>query len=383
MAGDDAVTALIAAVVALAANALEPNASPFAPPLTPAPKIVRMLGPSGAFDAKTLGDFERETGYAVAYDAYGDVTRIAPMMKDGPYDVVVLPGPALAQAIAAGQLRRLAKAQVQSAHLIAPPVAAKLAAYDPGGAYSLAWGWSATGLIYNAATAPQLLGGTPNSWAAALAPEVARKLTPCGVALPDARDELFVAAWRLLGVDPANLHEREVKPAADLLIRIRAMVRLPVSRDPIAAIVGGAVCLTFGDAAQAEIASRRSREGGAGLDIRYAAPREGGPLSIVALAEPRDAPHPDEALTLIDFLLRPAVVSEATEAAGLMSAETQVTVESFRSLRPVGVYDARIAPLIEKEWARVRATEQPESKPPSKPAGKPTTKPTIAKGGKH
>ena len=259
-------TALIAAIVALAANALDPTASPFAPPPAPAPKIVRLLAPSGAFDAKTLGDFERESGYAVAYDAYGDPARIAPMMKDGPYDVVVLPGPALAKAVAAGQLRRLAKTQVQNARLIAPPVAAKLAAYDPGGAYGLAWGWSATGLIYDAAKAPQLLGGPPNSWAAALAPEVARKLAPCGVALPDSRDELFVAAWRLLGVDPANLREREVKPAADLLIRTRATVRLPVSRDPIAAIAGGAVCLTLGDAAQAVAELGHDQLGGVGVD---------------------------------------------------------------------------------------------------------------------
>ncbi len=370
-------TALVAAVIALAANALEPTASPFAPPPAPTPKIVRLLAPSGAFDTKTLGDFERESGYAVAYDAYGDATRILPMMKEGPYDVVVLPGPALARAIAAGQLRKIDKAQIRNARLIAPPVAAKLAAYDPGGAYGLAWGWSATGLIYNAVKAPQLLGGPPGSWAAALAPDVARRLAPCGVALPDSRDELFTAAWRLLGVDPGKLRERDVKAAADLIIRARATVRLPVSRDPIAAVAGGAVCLTLGDAAQAGIASRRSREGGEGFDIPSAQPREGAPIAIDALAEPRDGPHPDVAPALIDFLLRPAVAAQATGAAGLASAETNATAESFRYLWPVGAYDPRLAPLIEKEWARVRAPEPPERKPPSKPASKsPTKSPT-------
>jgi putrescine transport system substrate-binding protein len=370
------VTALVAAVIALGANALEPS-SPFAPPPKPASKIVRLLAPSGAFDAKTLGDFERETGYAVAYDAYGDATRILTMMKEGPYDVVVLPGPALARAIAAGQLSRIDKAQIRNARLVAPPVAAKLAAYDPSGAYGLAWGWSATGLLYDAGTASKLLGGPPNSWAVALAPDVARKLAPCGVALPDSRDELFAAAWRLLGVDPAKLRERDVKAAADLIIRASATARLPVSRDTIAAIAGGAVCLTFGDAAQARIASRRSREGAQGLDIRYAQPREGAPIAIDALAEPRDAPHPDEAPALIDFLLRPDVAAQATEAAGHASAELNVTAESLRYLWPVGAYDPRLSALIEKEWARVRAPEPPERKPPSKAASKSTTKPTI------
>ena len=180
---------------------------------------------------------------------------------------------------------------------------------------------------------------------------------------------MFIAAWRMVGVDPAKIRERDVKAAADLIIRARAAVRQPASRDPISAIAGGAVCLTFGDTAQAAIASRRSREGGQGLDIRFAEPGEGGPIAIDALAEPRDAPHPKEALALIDFLLRPSVDAEATAAAGLASAEAETSATYFRGLWPVGVYYPALVPVIEKEWARVRAPAQaPEAKPASKPA---------------
>jgi putrescine transport system substrate-binding protein len=327
------------------------QASPFAPPPKPAPPIVRLLAPSGAFTPKIIREFERESRSDIAYDAYGDPQRIPSMMKDALYDVVILPGPTLARAIAAGQLRKIEKAQIPNARRVAPPIAAKLDSYDPHGGYSIAWGWSATGLLYDAGKAPQLLGAAPNSWTAALAPQIARKLSPCGVALPDSRDEAFIAAWRLLGVDPGVLREREVKAGADVIIRAREAVRLPVSRDPITAIAGGAVCLTFGGPAQAEIATRRSRQGRAGFDIRFVEPKEGGPMAIDALAEPRDAPHPKEALALIDFLLRPAVVAEATASAGRSSAET-VGTENFRGLWPVGVYDPKLVPVIEKEWAR-------------------------------
>ena len=358
-------TALIAAAAVLSAGALE--ASPFAPPAKPALKIVRLLAPSGAFNARTLREFERESGFEVAYDAYGDVGKVPSLMKEGPYDLVILPGPALAQAISSGELRKIDRGQVANARRIAPPIAAKLLSYDPGGAYSLAWGWSATGLLYDAEKAPRLLGGLPNSWAAALAPDVARKLAPCGVALPDSRDEVFIAAWRLLGVNPSNLRERDVKAAADLIIRARAAVRLPESRDPIAAIAGGAVCLTIGDAAQAEIATRRSREGRAGFDIRFAEPREGGPMAIDAIAEPRDAPRPREAAALADFLLRPGIAAEATAATGLTSAETVTPSDNFRALWLIGVYDARLLPVVEKEWERTRA-RNPESAKTSKNA---------------
>ncbi len=282
--------------------------------------------------------------------------RIPSMLKE-PYDVVVLPGPALAHAIGAKLLRPIEKAEVQNARRIAPLVAGKLASYDATGGYGLAWGWSATGLLYDAGKVPRLLGAAPYSWADALAPDVARRLAPCGVALPDSRDEMFIAAWRMMGVDPTRVRERDVKAAADLIIRARAAVRQPASRDPISAIAGGAVCLTFGDAAQAAIATRRSREGGQGSEILFAEPREGGPIAIDALAEPRDAPHPKEALALIDFLLRPSVDAEATAAAGLSSAEAETPALNFRGLWPVGVYYPALVPVMEREWARARTPE--------------------------
>jgi len=364
-------TALFAAVaVALGPVAIDSAASPFAPPPAPAPKVLRLLAPSGAFNARMLREFERESGYAVAYDAYGDPARIPSLMKE-PYDVVVAPGPALARAIAAKQLHPIEKGEIPNARRIAPAVAGKLTSYDATGGYGLAWGWSATGLLYDAGKTPRLLGTVPNSWADALAPSVSRRLASCGVALPDARDEMFIAAWRMMGVDPARARERDVKAAADVIIRARAAVRQPDSRDPISAIAGGAVCLTFGDAAQAAIASRRSREGGDGMEIQFAEPREGGPIAIDALAEPRDAPHPKEALALIDFLLRPAVAAEATAAAGLASAEAEAPTLNFRGLWPVDVYYPALVPIIEREWARVRAPPQaPEAKAASKPASK-------------
>ncbi len=364
------VISILAAAMALGQVALSPGVSPFAPAPAPAPKVLRLLAPSGAFSAKLLREFEGESGYAVAYDAYGDPARIPSLMKE-PYDVVVLPGPALAHAIAARQLRAFEKGEIPNARRIAPTVAAKLASYDSTGAYGLAWGWSAIGLLYDADKAPRLLGTVPNSWADALAPEVARKLMSCGVALPDARDEMFIAAWRLLGVDPGRIRERDVRAAADLIIRARATARQPASHDPISAISRGAVCLTFGDRAQAMIASRRSREGGDGLEIQYAEPREGGAIAIDALAEPRDAPHPKDAGALINFLLRPSIAAEATAAAGLASSEAEAPAQVIRALWPVGVYDQTLLPVIEREWARARAPAQAEHAGETKPASKP------------
>ena len=315
-----------------------------------------------------LEAFERQSGIAVAYDAYDPAKAI--VAPGAPYDVVVLPGPAVERAAAARQLRRIDKDSIPNARGVSPQVAAKLAAYDPRG-LTIAWGWSATGLVYDAAKTLPLLGGPPKSWAAALNPLASAKLTSCGVALPDSRDELFMAAWRLMGANPARLRPRDVSAAADIILAARKAARVPASRDPVTAIASGAVCLTFGGAVQAAIASRR-RGAETGADIRFTLPREGGPIAIDALAEPRETPHSREASALIDFLLRPEIEAEATARAGLRSAQTVDPADDFRALWPIGLYDPKIAELVEREWRRV--LDEEHKKPAVRTEAKAETK---------
>ena len=197
-----------------ASAALAEDVSPFAPPPPPPPKIVRLLAPPAMLDLDALQAFEAESGYQVAYDAYEGALDLAEKWREGPYDLVVLSGPALAREIAAGALARLDKARLDNARGVRPAALAKLAAYDPTGAYALPLGWYATGLVYDAGKAGQRIGGAPASWNALFKPGEARKMADCGVVLPDDRDALFVAAWRLLGVDPARATAAQVKSAS-------------------------------------------------------------------------------------------------------------------------------------------------------------------------
>ena len=295
--------------MAFAQGAFAQSASPFIPPAPPKPKIVRLLALADYFDTQALEEFERASGYQVAYDAYDGPADVAEKWREGPYDLVVLSGPTLAREIGLGALGKLDKTQIPNARAIQPLVAAKLAAYDPGGAYAVPSGWFATGLIYDADKAAKRLGGPPVSWASLFVPAEARKMADCGIVLPDARDALFVAAWRTLGVDPARASAADVRSAGALIDRVRQAARAFPAPDVVGALASGAACLSVGDAGEAEAASARSREGDAPLNIRFVLPREGGALSLDAFAVPRDAPHPAEAYALLNFLLRPDIAS--------------------------------------------------------------------------
>jgi putrescine transport system substrate-binding protein len=360
-----------------ASAALAEEASPFAPPPPPPPKIVRLLAPPAMLDLDALQAFEAESGYQVAYDAYEGAPDLAEKWREGPYDLVVLSGPALAREIAAGALARLDKARLANAGGVRPAALAKLAAYDPTGAYALPLGWYATGLVYAADKAAHRIGGAPTSWNALFAPGEARKMADCGVALPDDRDALFVAAWRLLGVDPARAAPAQVKSAGALIGRSRQTARAFPVADVASALASGAACLSVGDAGEAAAATARSRQGGVGADIRFALPKEGGGLAIEAYAVPRDAPHGEQAHALLDFLLRPEISRRNADAARLVDPEAANQDDTLKRLWPQGAYDPHVAPLVQAEWEQLVSNKETPAAAVGKTRAAPEHKPST------
>jgi len=344
----------IVIALALSTSAVLAEApSPFAPPPPPAPKIVRLLAPPALIDLGSLQAFEVETGYQVAYDAYVGALDLDEKWKEGPYDLVVLSGPALTRQIAAGRLAKLDLARLPNVAALRPAALAKLATYDPTRTYALPLGWYATGLVYNADKAAQRLGGAPTSWNAIFNPVEARKMSDCGVILPDDRDALFAAAWRLVGVEPVRATAAQVKFAGALIDRARKVARAFPAGDVPSALASAAACLSLGDAGEAETAKARSREGGAGVDLRFALPKEGGGLAMEVYAIPSDARRGEIAHALINFLLRPENATLNAASARLVDPEEAAQDAALARLSPQGVYDPRVAPLVQAEWERL------------------------------
>ena len=63
------------------------------------------------------------------------------------------------------------------------------------------------------------------------------------------------------------------------------------------------------------------------------------------------------ALPISDFLLRPDIAARNTKAANVISSETSVSDDMLKRLWPAGALPPLLAPLIDKEWARLRAAK--------------------------
>ncbi len=330
------------------------GASPFLPPPADAPRIVRLLAPPESVDRTVIDAYEAASGWTIAYDSYADASEFEQKWKEERYDLVLLGGRALARRIAVGAFARLDKSKLRNVHFVQPAVTAKMAFYDPGASYAVPFGWTAYGLLYDPEKARPRLGGAPVSWAQWLLPREARRMADCGLLIPDVRDEAFLAAWRLLGVDAARANANDVKNAGALLDRIRPVALAFAAPDVVGAMARGTACLAAGTLGEAEAANARSDGSPA---VRFAYPREGALLLLVAFAIPRDAVNADQGYALLDFLLRPDNATRDAKCAGLVSAEDSGQTDSLKRLSPEPVLDDRLTAAMEAEWKRLRAAK--------------------------
>ncbi len=338
----------VALWLALAAPAYAAENAPFLPAPAPIAKIVKVLAPPDFLDRSVIENFEAEAKTGVALDAYADAEDLSQRAAEQRYDVMILRGPALARRLAAGGLARLDRKRLAHAHDVQPAVAARYAPYDREGAYGVAFGWSAFGLLYDANKA------APVSWAQALG--LAKDRAPdCPLVWPNAREESFYAVWRMTGVDPAKAKLADVKAAAQTLEKARGGFLVFAAPDEVGAFVKGAACIGAGGAGEA--AAAIARGGDNPPNVRFAYPREGAPLALYALAIPADAPSPDAAYRLIDALLAPDNARRDAAAAGLHDALAPVDSDIWKRLSPEPVLDPAVANAMQSEWRRLAAAK--------------------------
>jgi putrescine transport system substrate-binding protein len=267
----------------------------------------------------TIANFTKETGIAVTYDVYdgNEVLEAKLLAGRSGYDVVVPSvSPFMAREITAGAFRELDKAKLPNLKNLDPQMLALAAAADPGNTYGVPYLWSVTGIGYNAALVAKALGvdGPRKTLALLFDPANARRLGDCGISLLDTPQEVFPAALAYLGLDPKSHDLADLAKATALLEKIQPYVRKFHSSQYINDLANGDICIALGYSGDVIQARNRAREAQNGVKIDFRVPREGAQFSIDMLGIPKDAPHPDNALAFINYILRPEVIAAISDA---------------------------------------------------------------------
>lgn len=269
----------------------------------------------------TTADFESETGIKVTYDVYdsNEVLEAKLLSGGSGYDIVVpSASPFMARQIAAGAYRTLDRSKLPDWKNLDPRILELVGAADPRNAYGVPYLWSDTGIGYNETEVRAALGETAptDSLALIFDPAYAEKLAPCGISLLDTPQEVFPAVLAYLGLDPTSRDLGDLDKARAALEKIRPFIRKFHSSQYINDLANGDLCVALGYSGDVVQARNRAREAGNNVSIAFSVPKEGAMMSVDMLGIPADAPHPDNALRFMDYLLQPAVIAEVTNAVG-------------------------------------------------------------------
>jgi putrescine transport system substrate-binding protein len=306
-----AAAACLAALLALAA----PLASRAA--AAAEPKVLNVYNWSDYIADDTLKNFEKETGIKVNYDNYDSNEILHGKLVAGNtgYDIVV-PGAHFAKMqIEAGLFQKLDKSKLTNWGNLDPALLQQMAKVDPGNQYLVDWLWGYITVGINTGKVKQALGGLPmpdNPFALVFDPKYADKLKGCGISFLDSPSEVLPIALGYIGKPPYSRNPADYKAAGEMLKKVHADIGRFSSSGYINDMVAGSVCAVLGYSGDINIARARAIAAHNGNDIVAFVPKQGATLFFDSMAIPKDAPHPQNALLFINYILRPEVHAALT-----------------------------------------------------------------------
>jgi len=291
-------------------------------------KVVNVYNWSDYIDPTVLADFTKKTGIKVNYDVFDSNQVLETKMLTGHtnYDVVVPSAPFLQRQITAGVFQKLDKSQLPNLKNLDPDMMKRIAVYDPENEHSVPYMWVTSGPGYNVAKIKERMPDAPvDSLRMIFDPAVVSKFKDCGVSVLDEPTEVVSIVLVFLGKDPKSNSQEDLQAAEKVLVSIRPYLRYIHSSRYIDDLANGETCLALGWSGDIKQARDRAHEAGKGIEIDYRIPKDGTVMNFDMLAVPADAPHPQNALAFINFLLEPEVAAKNSNLVKYANVNTPST----------------------------------------------------------
>jgi spermidine/putrescine transport system substrate-binding protein len=268
---------------------------------------------TGKVNGKTvhpsLEAFTKETGIKVNYkevieenDAFlGKINPSLQAGQDPGWDLIVITdGGSIEKLIRQNFLTELDHSKLPNFTKNAAPTV-RDPGYDPGNKYTLAWQSGLVGLAYN----PKLTKREITSYQDLFDPAFKGKVTVFG-------DDTDFPTMALIaqGIDPAKSTEEDWKKAAEWMKKLKPQLREFVDNSGMADV------LSSGNAwiSQAYSGDIYQLNIGGSPDVKFVIPKEGATYWTDNMAIPKNAKHPLDAITYMDYVYRPDVAADLVEA---------------------------------------------------------------------
>jgi putrescine transport system substrate-binding protein len=335
-------------------------------------KVVNVYNWSDYIDQSIIDDFTKETGIKVVYDVFdsNEILETKLLAGGSGYDVVVPTANFLARQIQAGVFQKLDKSKLPNISNMWDVVNERTAKYDPGNEYSINYMWGTVGIGYNEAKIKEALGVDKiDSWDVVFDPEKIAKLKDCGVYVLDSPADIIPTALLYLGLSPESTSPDDFAKVEEALLKIRPFIRKFHSSEYINALANGDICLAVGWSGDVFQARDRAAEAKQGVTVDYVVPKEGAEMWFDQMAIPADAPHPEEALAFLNFIMKPEEVAKASNyiyyANGNKASQAFINKEilddpaifpdeeTLKKLFTISPYDPKTQRLITRTWTKI------------------------------
>ncbi|MBC7547236.1 MAG: extracellular solute-binding protein [Polaromonas sp.] len=292
--------------------------------LAPEEKVLNIYNWPDYIAKEMVANFEKDSGIKVNYQTFENNEALQAKLVAGNsgYDIVV-PGAVFAKPqIDGGLLQKIDKSKISNYANLDAAIMGKLANIDGGNDYLVPWAWSFTTVGINKAKVTKALAGTPlpaNAWELVFNPVYTAKLKSCGIVYLDSPTEVLPPALHYLGKNAYSNDAADHKAAGDMLAKVRPHIRF-FSSTMIDDLAGGKACVALGWAGDINIARGRAQENNNGNVVEALLPSTGGLIFFDNLAIPKDAKHPNNAHSFINYFLRPEVSAALTNELGYPTA---------------------------------------------------------------
>jgi len=321
-------------------------------------KVLNIYNWSDYIADDTVKNFEKETGIKVRYDVFDNNEILNAKLVAGKsgYDIVVPTAQWARLQMDGNLLRKLDKSKLSNLHNLDPQIQAKLNLLDPGNEHLVDWLWGYTTVGINVDKVKAALGAMPmpdDAWELVFNPKYASKLKSCGVSFLDSPSEVIPAALISMGKPAYSKNPADYAAAGKMLQAIRPYVTLFSSSGYINDMANGAVCVALGWSGDINIARQRAIDAKNGNHIQVLIPKSGAALVFDTMAIPADAPHPNNALLWMNYILRGQVHAGLTNKVFYANPNTA----SLKFVRK-DIADNKTVFLSDADKQRMTAPEQ-------------------------